>query len=115
MNGEARSWLDPRAWLIWGIAAALPPMLGRNPFVLLATLLAVVAVRTAWSVAPAAASWRGVLRLALVFAAISVVFNVLTAHVGDLPFARLPDAVPIIGGPLTINALVYGLLSAVAV
>jgi hypothetical protein len=24
--------LDPRAWLAWGIAAATPPLLGRNPF-----------------------------------------------------------------------------------
>jgi energy-coupling factor transport system permease protein len=40
---------------------------------------------------------------------------VLTVHVGDRTFARLPDALPIIGGPLTLNALAYGLLSAVAI
>ena len=108
--------LDPRAWLVWAVAASAPPLLGRNPFVLAATLLAVLGVRAAWSGgAPHAAPWRGILRLALVFAAVGVLFNVLTVHVGDRVIARLPEAIPIVGGPLTLNALVYGLLGAVAV
>ena len=114
MSGDSR--LDPRAWLVWGVAAMLPPLLGRNPFVLLATLLAVLGVHAAWrGSAPSHRGWRGLLRLAFLFAAVGVLFNVLTAHVGDRVFARVPDAIPIVGGPLTLNALVYGLLSAIAV
>jgi energy-coupling factor transport system permease protein len=114
MSDRGKIWFDPRAWLLWGIAAGLPPLIGRNPFVLLATLMSVIAVREAWAAAPGAGAWRGIVRLALIFSAIGVLFNVLTAHIGDRVFARLPDAFPIIGGPLTLNALVYGLLSAIA-
>ena len=112
----SESRLDPRAWLVWSLAASAPPLIGRNPFVLLATMLAVLAVRTVWGgAATSGAGWRGLLRLALLFAVIGVAFNLLTAHVGDRVIIQLPTALPIVGGPLTLNALVYGLLSAVAV
>lgn len=107
--------VDPRAWLLWGIAAAVPPLVGRNPFVLAAVLLAVIGVRAAWApTVSAVAAWGGILRLAVIFSTIGVLFNVLTVRAGDQPFARIPDGVPIIGGPLTVNALVYGLLSGAA-
>jgi energy-coupling factor transport system permease protein len=107
--------LDPRAWLIWAVAASLPPLVGRNPWPLAATLLAVLGVWGAVSVGAAAARWRPLLRLALVLGAFSVLFNLLTAHVGDRVIGELPERWPIVGGPLTLNALVYGLLSAMAI
>ncbi len=107
--------LDPRAWMLWAIAASLPPLLGRNPWPLAATLLAVLGVWFAWSVGVAGARWRPLLRLALFFGAVGVVFNLLTAHVGDLVIGALPQTWPIVGGPLTLNALIYGLLGAVAI
>ncbi len=114
MSERNRVGLDARAWLLWGLAASLPPLLGRNPFVLTATLLAVLGVRAAMappSDAPGALAWNGIVRLAIVFALVGALFNVLTAHVGDRPFASVPEALPLVGGPLTLNALVYGLLS----
>jgi energy-coupling factor transport system permease protein len=36
-------------------------------------------------------------------------------HVGDRVFAELPEWLPVIGGPLTVNALVYGVCSARAI
>ena len=106
--------IDPRAWLLWAVAATVPPLVGRNPFVLLATTLAVLGVWAAWRNA-AAEGWGRLLRLGALFALVGVLFNTLTAHVGDRPFARLPDAWPLVGGPLTVNALAYGLLSGLAV
>ena len=107
--------LDPRAWIIWAVAANLPPLVGRNPWPLAATLLATLGVWAAWSAGAAGARWRPLLRLALVFGAVSVLFNVLTAHIGDRAIGALPEAWPVIGGVLTLNALIYGLLSATAV
>jgi energy-coupling factor transport system permease protein len=107
--------LDPRAWLFWAIAASLPPLLGRNPWPLAATLFAVLGVWGACASGLAAARWRMLLRLALSLGAISVLFNLLTAHVGDLVIGTLPAHWPVIGGILTVNALVYGLLGAVAI
>jgi energy-coupling factor transport system permease protein len=50
-----------------------------------------------------------------VFGAVSVAFNLLTVHVGDRAIGALPDSWPVIGGVLTLNALVFGLLSALAI
>ena len=107
--------LDPRAWLLWAIAASLPPLLGRNPWPLAATTLAVLGVWAAWGAGAAAGRWRPLMRLALVFGAVSVLFNLLTAHLGDRVIGHLPEAWPIVGGPLTVNSLLYGLLGAVAI
>jgi energy-coupling factor transport system permease protein len=106
--------VDPRAWLLWMAAASVPALVGRNPLPLLAAALAVLGVWTAWRDRDAA-GWGRVLRLGAILAVVGVAFNVLTAHVGDLVFARLPDRLPIVGGILTVNALVYGLLSALAI
>lgn len=107
--------LDPRAWLIWAIAAFTPPLLSRNPVVLLMVLVAVLGVRAAWSPHVAQTlAWSGIVRLAVTFALIGMLFNVLTVHIGDQVFARLPTSWPIIGGPFTVNALVYGLLTGLA-
>jgi energy-coupling factor transport system permease protein len=107
--------LDPRAWLIWAVAASLPPLLGRNPWLLLDTLIAVLGVWAAWGSGTAGARWRPLLRLALFFGAVSVLFNLLTAHVGDRVIMTLPETWPIVGGPLTVNAAIYGVLSAMAI
>ncbi len=115
MSGEPDRPLDPRAWLTWALAAALPPLLGRNPWPLAATLLAVLGVWGVWGGTRAGARWQPLLRLALIFSLVSVLFNLLTAHVGDIVLFTLPESWPIVGGALTLNALVYGLLGALAI
>lgn len=107
--------LDPRAWLLWVVPAMLPALVGRNPWPLAATLIVVLGVWGASSGGDSAARWRPLLRLAMAFALLSVIFNLLTAHVGDHVLGELPRAWPIVGGPLTLNALLYGILSAAAI
>ena len=46
---------------------------------------------------------------------ISVLFNALTVHSGDRILFTIPDSVPIAGGIVTLNAVVFGLLSASAI
>ncbi|MFM9105137.1 MAG: energy-coupling factor transporter transmembrane component T [Chloroflexota bacterium] len=105
--------VDPRAWLFWLAAVSLPALVGRNPFPLAAAFLAALGVWAA-SRGRAATGWPGVLRLGAALALAGVLFNTLTAHAGDLVFARLPEWLPVVGGILTVNALVYGLLSGLA-
>ena len=112
--GQSRPF-DPRAWLLWAVAASLPPLLGRNPWPLAATLFAVLGVWGVWSAGAAGARWRPLLRLAVLFGAVSVLFNLLTVHVGDIVVGSLPEHWPVIGGELTLNALIFGLLGAVAI
>jgi energy-coupling factor transport system permease protein len=107
--------LDPRAWLIWALAASLPPLVSRNPLVLLMVLTAVIGVRAAWSpIVPRSGAWGSIVRLTVIFAMVGMLFNILTVHIGESVFFRLPENWPIIGGPLTLNALVYGLLTGLA-
>jgi energy-coupling factor transport system permease protein len=107
--------LDPRAWAMWAAAASLPALLARNPWPMTAVLVAVIGVRIAWAEEMTSTrSWNVFLRLALIFATVSVVFNVLTVRAGDRVIARLPDGLPIIGGEISLNAAVYGILSGLA-
>ncbi|MGH2548130.1 MAG: CbiQ family ECF transporter T component, partial [Thermomicrobiales bacterium] len=108
MNRHER--LDPRVWLIWGVAMSLVPMLGRNPYPLIAGLIVALTVRSAMA-AEDGAGWGRLLRLAVIFATIGVLFNLVTYHGGDREIAVVPGWVPIAGGPLTLNAVVYGVLS----
>ncbi|MBA2248222.1 MAG: energy-coupling factor transporter transmembrane protein EcfT, partial [Chloroflexia bacterium] len=106
--------IDSRAWLLWAGAAMLPALVGRNPVVLLELLAIVVSVHVVWSRAGAFAGVRWFVRIAAAFTLAGVFFNVLTVHAGTTVFARLPERWPVIGGPLTLNALAYGVASGVA-
>lgn len=103
---------DNRAWIAWGIAASLPAMIGRNPFVLAELLIIVFVVRL---VCASDQSWSWVSRIIAIFVTISVGFNALTVHSGDRELARLPDDLPIVGGPITLNAIAYGIVSGLAI
>lgn len=106
--------IDPRAWLIWAGAAMATPLMGRNPFALVAVLLAVIAVREALP-AESRHGWSWVIRLGVFFAALSVVFNLLTVRAGDRVIGTIPEWAPLLSGDLTLNSLVFGLLSGLAV
>ena len=104
--------LDPRAWITWGVAAATPPLLGRNPFpVAMVFLVALATLSISRRAEAASPGWALIFRLAVVVAVIGVLFNVLTVRAGDLVIVELPDRVPLLDGELTWNAAIYGLLS----
>ncbi len=103
------------AWLLWVIAVAFIVLTTRNPVYLGLVLISTTTVYLTLEQRSAIAmAWSTVLRIGVVIAFISVLFNVLTVHIGDIQFARLPNSWPIVGGPLTLNAAVYGLISGLA-
>lgn len=108
---------DVRVWLCWGVAATVPPLILRNPFILLEMFVIVLTVRLS-CVPPLPdrlRGWQWFVRLATFLVGIGVVFNVLTVHAGDRVLLAMPHFWPIIGGDLTLNALAYGVMSAFAV
>ncbi|HEV2528374.1 MAG TPA: energy-coupling factor transporter transmembrane component T [Thermomicrobiales bacterium] len=112
---DATQVLDPRVWLVWLAAVTFPALAGRNPFPLFGLLIVVIVVRGAW--APALvreAGWVLVLRIALFAAVLSVLFNLLAAPFGDQVLVRLPSWWPL-GDVMTLNALTYGLMGALAI
>jgi energy-coupling factor transporter transmembrane protein EcfT len=104
--------LDNRTWILWGLAASLPAIVGRNPFVLLETLILIVTVRL---VTGRTGEWTWAIRILAVFVVIGVGFNVLTVHSGDRAMGRIPESVPVAGGDITLNSLVYGSISGLAI
>ena len=112
--------LHPLSWLVWAVACTLVVATTRDPFyVLLVTLCAGAAYRAARGVRPdAGAQWSLVLRAAWTLTTIAILFNTLTVHAGDRALFMLPRDLPlvgsVIGGPVTLNALLYGVISALA-
>ena len=106
--------MHPVAWFAWIGAAALVPLITRNPFYLVIdfaiTCVVADAVRVQSSEGPAQAFISPV-RFALFAVPVGALFNALTSHVGETVLLRLPDAIPLIGGPLTVESLVYGAIN----
>lgn len=108
--------INPASWLLWLVAAGSVPVVSRNPLYLALDLVVVLVVYLALPRRSAIArAWRLFVTVGMTLAVFSIGFNVLTVHSGDRVFARLPDALPIVGGPLTWNAFTYGLISALAI
>lgn len=106
--------LDSRAWLGWGLAAMTPLLLSRSPWLLLQVLVIVSVVRAVWRPAMSHQGMAWFLRIAATFVLVGVAFNILTVHSGNRVIVDLPGSWPVIGGILTWNALVYGVLGGVA-
>ncbi len=110
MNAAA----NPVGWLLWSLAAMFVVITTRNPLYLALASAAFVAVYLAMGRrSVAGAAWGAVLRIGLAVAFLNIAFNLLTVHAGDRVVTRLPSEIPIFGGAITLNALVYGVVSAV--
>lgn len=106
---------DVRVWLCWGVAATVPPLILRNPFIMLEMLVVVLTVRMTCVSPDRLRGWHWFVRVAIFLMGIGVVFNVLTVHSGDRVLMSIPHSGPILGGDLTLNALAYGVTSAFAI
>lgn len=106
--------LESRAWLLWGIAAIVPMLVARNPWAVIVVLASVMLVRRAWA-AHTRQGWGWIVRLAVVFLAVGVLFNAFTVHSGSDILFTLPEDIPLAGGAVTLNAVVYGVVSGLAV
>lgn len=121
-----RRGLHPVAWLLWAGGCTLVVATTRNPLYLALVLLCAGGAYRAAKERGATSGmngthvvrWTVIVRVVTSLIGVSLLFNILTVHTGDRVFIRLPDTLPlvggIIGGPLTVNALVYGVLAALA-
>jgi energy-coupling factor transport system permease protein len=99
----------PLSWLIWAGCAAVLALMARHPLyltlVVLATWLVYLGVaRSSLMVA----SWRALLKLGLFIWLITIPFNALMIHQGRVVLFRLPAHWPLIGGPITLEAVLAG-------
>ena len=105
----------PVAWLAWLAAAALPALSTRNPLYLSLTLAAVAMVYAALGRrSTLAQSWGAFVRFGALLWLLSIPFTALLNHHGTIVLFSLPRGWPIIGGPITLEALLYGLTGGLA-
>ena len=103
------------SWLAWLIAAALPAFMLRNPLYL------VLVLGAAWIVyailgrsSPMGASWGAFVKFGFVLFAMTVLFNVVSIHIGRIVLFRLPQGLPIVGGAITLESIIAGAVSGLA-
>jgi energy-coupling factor transport system permease protein len=98
--------MNARAVAAWSASGLLIVVLTNNPayraLVLLAALNFVVAKRRP------ATRLRPMLRLLSVATLISIVVSVVLSHTGTHVLLVLPAAIPVFGGPLTVESALYG-------
>jgi energy-coupling factor transport system permease protein len=86
--------------------------LTRNPFYLLLILACLTGVSQALrSEAYTPVLPLPLLRLGLLIVGTSALFNFVTAHFGRTVLFSLPASIPLIGGPFTLEALVFGAIN----
>lgn len=99
------------AWLLWLISATAAVAVTRNPLYLflLFTIFALVFETCDRVRGDGAVIQPG--RFALFAVALGALFNALTTHFGETVLFVLPDRVPLVGGAITGEALVYGAIN----
>ena len=103
--------LDARVWLLWALTALVVASSTRNPLYIVLLLLIVALVGITCAVGRVANPLYMPLRFAAVAIPLAALFNGLTAHLGDTVLLRLPDWLPLLGGPVTLEALVFGAIN----
>ena len=96
---------NARAWLVWIAAALAVALLATNPFYLVIVLLCAALVRT---VHGAAGAPLPVWRFGLLVVGFSTVYNALLTHFGASVLFVIPRALPLVGGPVTLEAAAFG-------
>lgn len=111
--GPKRSALHPVTWVAWTVVAAAAAVLTRNPLYL-SILLGVAGIHyvSGSQRRPEARGWGSLLRLAAGLAILIVPFNALNVHAGSHVLFRLPLHWPLIGGPVTLEAVLWGACTA---
>ncbi len=107
----------PLAWTAWIAAIVVILTLTRNPLYL-ALVIGLIAL-VLWRRAPMPAQdghsiALSPLRFGLIVVTTAALFNVAMVHVGTTVLFSLPAWIPLLGGPWTLEALVYGALNGVA-
>ncbi|MEW6566662.1 MAG: energy-coupling factor transporter transmembrane component T [Chloroflexota bacterium] len=102
--------MHPTAWLVWVASAATVALLIRNPWYL--AELGAIAVAIRWKLSGQRPG-RSSLGFILSLMAFPALLNLAFSRAGDTVLLRLP--LPVIGGPYTLEALLFGLTAGVQI
>ncbi len=96
---------NARAWLVWIAASLTVAMLATNPLYLVIVLLCAALVRAGFGTGD---SPLPVWRFGVMVVAFSTFYNALLTHFGSTVLVTLPRALPLVGGPVTLEAATFG-------
>ncbi len=105
--------MNPRALLLWSAAALVVDLATNDPLYRALVVLATVDVLAA--LAPRGRRLRPTLAAAALFGGLAIGLNALLSHTGVHVIAALPDAWPLVGGPLTVESVGYGIGAALGI
>ena len=103
--------VDARAWLIWALATLITASSTRNPLYTVLLLLIILVVSSACTPEQGHRIGLTPLRFAAWAVPLAALFNGLTAHLGDTVLLRLPNWLPLLGGTVTAESLVFGAMN----
>jgi energy-coupling factor transport system permease protein len=105
--------VNPRALAAWSLSGIIIALASGNPvyrvLVLLCALNVLVALRRP------EVSLRGIGIALVVAALIAIAVTTLASHTGDHAFLVLPAGIPVLGGPLTVEAALFGASTGVGI
>ena len=108
MTASLHTW----AWISWLAAALVTLSSTRNPIYVGLILICLAVVMRALTKRPGAAPPPvSPFRFGLIVVILSALFNAAISHFGQTVLFYLPDKLPITGGPITLEALVYGAIN----
>jgi energy-coupling factor transport system permease protein len=98
--------LAPRAWLVWSLAAVTVALVTDNP--IYRGLVGLVALDVLLTWLPPGRRLRPLAIAVVASAAFAALIDVLASHTGADVLVRLPNGLPLVGGPLTVESLAFG-------
>ncbi len=105
--------MNPRALAVWSFSGVTVALSTGSPVYRTLVLLCAVNVLVAFR--RPEVSIRGLLIALAVAAAIAIATTTLASHTGDHAFLVLPAGIPVIGGPLTLEAALFGVSTGVGI
>ena len=105
--------MNPRALLLWSAAALVVDLATNDPVYRALVVLAALDVLAA--LAPRGRQLRPALVAAALFGGLAVGLNAVLSHTGAHVIAALPDAWPLVGGPVTVESVAYGIGAALGI
>ena len=105
-----------KAWIIWLVVTTVLLLTTRNPVYLFIILGVVLTLGTLMAKQKTQQPWlKPNLRFLVTMLVLSALINTLFTHVGESVLFTLPDQWLLIGGDITLESLVYGLINGLVI
>jgi energy-coupling factor transport system permease protein len=98
--------VNPRAWAAWSAASLVVVLTSTNP--VYRALVLLIALNVLLSLRRADAAMRPLMVATAVAVVLAALLNTVLSHTGNHVVLAIPGALPGIGGPITVEAVVYG-------